>query len=93
VLYFYAAVGLIRYMFADHIVTSDELFAVGATFTLVVWGFAYVYLLVQYAAPGSFIAAVDPDVCPVGAHDRTAGRRAVHRDGDHPTGRPERRTS
>lgn len=61
VLYFYAAVGLIRYMFADHIVTTDELFAVGATFTLVAWGFAYVYLLVQYAAPGSFIAAVDPD--------------------------------
>lgn len=60
-LYFYAAVGLIRYMFADHIVTTDELFAVGATFTLVAWGFAYVYVVVQYAAPGSYIAAVDPD--------------------------------
>lgn len=60
-LYFYAAVGLIRYMFADNTVTTDELFAVGATFTLVAWGFAYVYVVVQYAAPGSYIAAVNPD--------------------------------
>jgi hypothetical protein len=61
VLYFYVAVGLIRYMFADHIVTTDELFAVGATFTLVAWGFAYVFVVVQAAEPGSFTAAVDPD--------------------------------
>lgn len=59
-LYFYAAYGLIRYMFADPIVTTDELFAVGATFTLVAWGFAYVYVLVQHVAPGSYIAALDP---------------------------------
>ncbi|MBA2446322.1 MAG: two pore domain potassium channel family protein [Nocardioidaceae bacterium] len=60
-LYFYAAVGLIRYMFADHIVTTDELWAVGATFTLVAWGFAYIYVVVQAVAPGSFTAAVGPD--------------------------------
>ena len=60
-LYFYAAVGLIRYMFADHIVTTDELFAVGATFTLLAWAFAYVYVVVQAVAPGSFTAAVDPE--------------------------------
>jgi Ion channel len=60
-LYFYAAFGLIRYMFADHIVTTDELFAVGATFTLVAWGFAYVYVLIQYVAPASFIAALHPE--------------------------------
>ena len=59
-LYFYAAVGLIRYMFADHVVTTDELFAVGATFTLVAWGFAYVYVVIQAVTPGSFTAAVDP---------------------------------
>jgi hypothetical protein len=59
-LYFYAAVGLIRYMFADHVVTTDELFAVGATFTLVAWGFAYVYVVVQAVTPGSFTAAIDP---------------------------------
>ena len=33
-LYFYAAGGLIAYMLRDHRVTSDELFAAGATFTL-----------------------------------------------------------
>ena len=33
VLYFYAAGALIAYMLADHEITRDELFAVGATFT------------------------------------------------------------
>lgn len=61
VLYFYAAGALIAYMLADHDVTRDELFAVGATFTLVAWGFAYAYVVCQAVAPGSFIAAVDPD--------------------------------
>ena len=61
VLYFYAAGALIAWMIADHEVTKDELFAVGATFTLVAWGFAYVYTVVQEAAPGSFTAAVDPE--------------------------------
>lgn len=59
-LYSYAAVALIRYMFADNVVTTDELFAVGATFTLVAWGFAYLYVLEQYFVPGSFIAALQP---------------------------------
>jgi hypothetical protein len=59
-LYFYAAVGLIRYMLADRAVTVDELFAVGATFTLVAWAFAYTYVVVQAVLPGSFTAAVDP---------------------------------
>jgi predicted neutral ceramidase superfamily lipid hydrolase len=53
-LYFYAAYALIAYMLADHEVTRDELFAVGATFTLVAWAFAYVYTVVQEAGPGSF---------------------------------------
>jgi hypothetical protein len=61
VLYFYAAGALIAYMLADHDVTKDELFAVGATFTLVAWGFAYAYTVVQAADPGSFTAAVDPE--------------------------------
>jgi len=59
-LYFYAAGALIMYMLADHEVTRDELFAVGATFTLVAWAFAYTYVVCQAAAPGSFTAAVDP---------------------------------
>jgi hypothetical protein len=48
-------------MFADHIVTTDELWAVGATFTLFAWGFAYVFVIVQAVTPGSFTAAVDPE--------------------------------
>jgi hypothetical protein len=59
VLYFYAAGALIAYMLADHVITRDELFAVGATFTLVAWGFAYAYTVNQAIEPGSFTAAVD----------------------------------
>jgi hypothetical protein len=59
-LYFYAAVGLIIYMVADHEITRDELWAVGATFTLVAWAFAYAYQVCQAVAPESFTAAVDP---------------------------------
>jgi hypothetical protein len=61
VLYFYAAGGLISYMVADHEITRDELFAVGATFTLVAWAFAYTYTVCQAIAPHSFTAAVDPN--------------------------------
>ena len=61
VLYFIAAGTLIRYMLADHVITRDELWAVGATFTLLAWGFAYVYTVVQAIEPGSFTAAVDPE--------------------------------
>ncbi len=60
-LYFYAAGGLIAYMLADHEITRDELFAVGATFTLVAWAFAYTYTVCQAIAPGSFTAAVRPE--------------------------------
>ena len=60
-LYFYAAGALIAYMLADHVITKDELFAVGATFTLVAWAFAYVYTVCQAVEPGSFTAAVHPD--------------------------------
>ena len=60
VLYFYAAGALIAYMLADHEVSRDELFAVGATFTLVAWAFAYSFTVLQAIEPGSFTAAVDP---------------------------------
>jgi hypothetical protein len=60
VLYFYAAGALIAYMLADHEITRDELFAVGATFTLVAWAFAYGYTVCQAIEPGSFTAAIDP---------------------------------
>ena len=61
ILYLYAAGALIAYMLADHEITRDELFAVGATFTLVAWAFAYIYTVCQAIEPGSFTAAVDPD--------------------------------
>jgi hypothetical protein len=53
-LYFYAAGSLITYMMGDYRVTTDELFAAGATFTLLAWGFAYAYLACQLWIPGSF---------------------------------------
>ena len=61
VLYFYAAGALIAYMLGDHIITRDELFAAGATFTLVAWGFAYAFVVIQAIEPGSFIAALEPE--------------------------------
>jgi hypothetical protein len=60
VLYFYAAGALIAYMLEDHEITRDELFAVGATFTLVAWAFAYTYTVCQAIDPHSFTAAIDP---------------------------------
>ncbi len=59
VLYLYAAYALVKYMLADREITTDELFAVGATFTLVAWAFAYMFTVVQAIEPGSFTAAVD----------------------------------
>ena len=60
-LYFYAAGALIFYMLEDHVITRDELFAVGATFTLVAWAFAYTFTVYQAIEPNSFTAAVDPN--------------------------------
>jgi len=60
VLYFYSAGAMIAYMLADHEITRDELFAVGATFTLGAWAFAYTYVVCQAIYPGSFTAEVDP---------------------------------
>ena len=58
--YFWAAVNLMIYMLADARVTTDELFAVGATFTLVAWGFAYLFVIVQTLQPGCFLTPFDP---------------------------------
>lgn len=60
-LYFYTAAGLIAYMLQDHRVTRDELFAVGATFTLLAWAFAFLFSVCQQWYPGSFAAGSDPD--------------------------------
>lgn len=61
VLYFYAAGSLVAYMMKDYRVTTDELFAAGATYTLLAWGFAYAYLVCQAWFPGSFIGITDPE--------------------------------
>lgn len=60
-LYFYVAASLIAYMLQDHEVSSDELFAAGATFTLIAWGFAYAFYVCQAWYPRSFVGLVDPE--------------------------------
>jgi hypothetical protein len=54
IFYFYAAGSLIAYMLQDWNVAVDELFAAGATFTLLAWAFAYVFVVCQGLLPGSF---------------------------------------
>lgn len=57
--YFYAAGSLIGYMLADRRVAADEIFCAAATFTLLAWGFTYVFLACQALQPGCFAAAVN----------------------------------
>ena len=52
--YFYVSYGMIRYLFHDDRVTTDELYATGAAFTVVAWGFAYAFAFVQVVWPDSF---------------------------------------
>ncbi|MBI2768278.1 MAG: two pore domain potassium channel family protein [Burkholderiales bacterium] len=58
--YFYAAGSLIAYMLADRSASTDELFAAGATFTLLAWAFTNLFIAAQILQPGCFIAAVNP---------------------------------
>jgi hypothetical protein len=52
--YFYVSYAMLRYLFHDDEVTADELYCTGAAFTVVAWGFAYVFAIVQAVWPGSF---------------------------------------
>jgi hypothetical protein len=52
--YFYAAAALIQHLLKDPHITRDDLFAIGATFTLVAWAFAYTYVVCQAVDPSSF---------------------------------------
>lgn len=54
--YGYTAYGLVRYLFDDTFVTRDEIFAVGANFTVVAWAFAYAFMAVQVVWPNSFVS-------------------------------------
>lgn len=60
VFYFYAAGSLIAYMQQDWVATTDELFAAGATFTLLAWAFADAYAACEAVLPGSFSAPIHP---------------------------------
>lgn len=60
-LYFYTAGALLAYMLADRHITTDELYAVGATFTLLAWAWAHLYSWCQAVFPDSFVAALDAD--------------------------------
>jgi hypothetical protein len=58
--YFYAAGSLIAYMLSDRHATTDELFAAAATFTLLAWAFAYLFLAAQALQADSFGGALRP---------------------------------
>lgn len=53
-LYFYAGIAMLAYMLRDDEVTTDELFAIPAVFTLFAWAFAYLFVVVQALDPGAF---------------------------------------
>jgi hypothetical protein len=55
--YFYVSYAMLRYLFHDDEVTTDEYYATGAAFTVVAWGFAYVFSVVQVVWPDSFTNA------------------------------------
>ena len=59
--YFYTSAALVGYLFRDRFVTLDELWATAATFTVVAWAFAYLFMAVQVVWPGSFTAALEPE--------------------------------
>lgn len=58
--YFYVSYGQLRYLFADDRVTRDDLFATAAAFTVVAWGFTYLYAAVAVIWPGSYSGAGRP---------------------------------
>ena len=60
-LYFYAAGSMVAYMMKDYRVTTDELFAAGAAFTLLAWGFSHLFLVCQTWLPGSFVGLTHSD--------------------------------
>ena len=84
-LYFYAAAGLIAYMLGDHRVTADELFAAGATFTLLAWAFAFAYCRL----PGRLSGQLHRGGRPSGAAELDGA--AVPELHDPVRGRPRRR--
>jgi hypothetical protein len=58
--YLYTAYALVEYLFGDDWVTRDDLFAVGAAFTVLAWGFTYIFSVIQAIEPLSFNAFQGP---------------------------------
>lgn len=58
--YFLAAYAMVLYMFKDDHVSRDELFAVASVFTLITWGFAFLYSTCQIWYPNSFTSSIQP---------------------------------
>jgi hypothetical protein len=54
VLYFYAAGAMVAYMLKDEDLSTDEIFAIPAVFTLLAWAFTYLFLVVQALDQGAF---------------------------------------
>lgn len=52
--YFYVSYALISYLFDDNDVTTDEIWAAAAAFTVVAWGFGYAYVAIQAIWPDAF---------------------------------------
>ena len=59
--YLYVSYAMLRYLFHDDDVTTDEYFATGAAFTVVAWGFAYAFAAVQVVWPESFSSPAGSD--------------------------------
>ena len=59
ILYFYAAMSMLAYMLDDSRVSTDEMFAIGAVFTLLAWAFAYLFVVLQALDPSAFTPAGD----------------------------------
>ena len=52
--YFYVSYALLSSLFEDNIVTRDELYGIGSTFTVVIWAFAYLFVFTNQIWVGAF---------------------------------------
>ncbi len=59
--YLYVSYAMLRYLFHDDEVTSDEYYATAAAFTVVAWAFAYAFSALQVVQPHSFSSPAGSD--------------------------------
>jgi hypothetical protein len=55
--YFYASWALIGYMLQDDVATRDELYGAAATFTVLAWAWAHVFMVYQLLSKAGFSAS------------------------------------